>query len=115
MERNGTFWTHSRTNPSVGESSSSLGVVKKYPEFAGARGLAQLAQGLGFNLANTLAGDGERPPNLPQRVLRAVLQTKAHLDHLLFTRAEGVQHARRLVFQVHVDGGLGGRDHGAVF
>src|SRR5713226_7272082 len=115
MERNGTFWTHSRTNPSVGESSSSLGVVKKYPEFAGARGVAQFAQGLCFDLANALARDRERLANLLQRVLRAVLQTKAHLDHLLFTRAQGVQHARGLFLQVHVDGGLGGRDHGAVF
>ena len=85
-----------------------MGVVKKCPELERARGMAQFAQGLGFDLANALAGDGERPANLLQRALRAVLQTKAHLDHLLFTRAEGVQHVRGLFLQVHVDGGLGG-------
>ena len=87
--------------------SSSIYVVEKCLELAGARGLAQLAQCLGFDLANTLAGDGERPGNLLQRVLRAVLQTKAHLDYLLFTRAEGVQHVRGLFLQVRVDGGVG--------
>src|SRR5947209_1265802 len=95
--------------------ASFMHVVKKYLELAGARGVAQLAQGLGFDLANALAGDGERLADFLQRVLRAVLQTKAHLDYLLFTRAQGVQHARGLFLHVHVDGGLGGPDHGAVF
>jgi hypothetical protein len=31
-----------------------------------------------------------------------------------FTRAEGAQHVRGLFLHVHVDGGLGGRDRGAV-
>jgi hypothetical protein len=34
-------------------------VVEKQPELAGECRLAQLAQGLGFDLANALAGDGE--------------------------------------------------------
>ena len=70
--------------------------------------MAQFAQGLGFNLANALACDGERPSNLLQRVLQAVVQAKAHPDHLLFTRAERVQHVSGMFPQVHVDGGLGG-------
>src|SRR5712691_4481516 len=65
---------------------SFMHVVEKCLELAGARGLAQLAQGLGFDLANALAGDRERAANLLQRVLRAVLQTKAHLHDLLFAR-----------------------------
>ena len=52
-------------------------VVEKCLELTAARGLAQFAQGLGFDLANALAGDGERAANLLQRVLRAVLQPKA--------------------------------------
>ena len=42
-----------------------MGIVKKCLKFAGARGMAQLAQGLGFDLANALAGDGELQANLP--------------------------------------------------
>src|SRR5712692_10526765 len=47
-------------------------VIEKCLEPAGARGVAQLAQRPGFDLANTLAGDGQGPGNLLQRVLRAV-------------------------------------------
>jgi hypothetical protein len=52
-------------------------VGEKCLELAGPRGLAQLAQSLGFDLANALASDGKRAANLLQRVLRAVLQTKS--------------------------------------
>src|SRR6266852_155925 len=86
----------------------SMHVVEKCLELAGARGVAQLAQRLGFDLANAFAGDGERPANFLQRVLQAILQTKTHLDHLLFTCAEGVQHVRGLFLQFHVDDGFGG-------
>jgi hypothetical protein len=39
-----------------------------------------------------LSGKGKRPANLLQRVLRAVLQTIAHLPDLLLARGRGVQH-----------------------
>src|ERR1700737_500471 len=55
--------------------ASFMNDVEKCLELAGARGLAQLAQGPGFDLANALAGDGERAANLLQRILRAILQT----------------------------------------
>ena len=64
-------------------------VVEKCLELTAARGLAQLAQGLGFDLANALAGDGERAANLLQCVLRAVLQPKAHLQGDARARASG--------------------------
>jgi hypothetical protein len=48
----------------------SCHVVEECLQFAAARGVAQLAQSLGFDLANALAGDGERPTNLLQCVLR---------------------------------------------
>jgi hypothetical protein len=44
--------------------------------------VAQLAQRLGFDLANALAGDGKGLADLLERVLAAVLQAKAHLDDL---------------------------------
>src|SRR3984893_11433314 len=75
---------------------SFIHVVEKCLELAGARGLAQLAQGLGFDLANALAGNGERAANLLQRMLRAILQTKAHPHDLLLARGQGAQHVRGL-------------------
>src|SRR5438093_504697 len=76
--------------------SSLMHVGEECFELARARGLAQLAQGLGFDLANALAGDGKRASNLLQRVLRAVLQAKAHLRNLLLAWGEGAQHLRGL-------------------
>ena len=76
--------------------------------------MAQLTQGLGFDLTNALTGEGEALPNLVQRVLRTVFQTEAHPDDLLLTRGEGAQHVRGLLLQVHVDNGLGGGDRGTV-
>jgi len=64
--------------------------------------MPQLTQGLGFDLANALAGDGERPANLLQRMLRAILQTKAHLHDLFLAQGQGAQHLRGLFLQVHV-------------
>src|SRR3954470_4744463 len=45
----------------------------------------------------------------------AVLETKAHLDDLLFARGQGTQNLRSLVFQVDVDHGFGRRHYAAVF
>ena len=60
-------------------------------EFARARGVAELAQGLGFDLADALAGDLEALPDLFQRVFGAVFQAEAHLDDALLARGEGAQ------------------------
>src|SRR6266849_6870490 len=99
----------------VSPAPSFVHVVEKQPELAGARRLAQLAQSLGFDLANALAGDGELPTNLLQRVLRIVLQTKTHLHDLLLARSQSVQHLPGLLLQVHVDGSLVRRERSAVF
>ena len=48
--------------------------------------MAQLAQGLGFDLADAFAGDLERLANFLQRVLAAISQAKAHLDDFLLAR-----------------------------
>src|SRR5579859_5479535 len=77
--------------------------------------MPQFAQGFGFDLADAFAGDRKRLADLFERVLGAVFQAEAHLDDLFLARGERAQHLRRLVFQVHVDHGLSGRDHGAVF
>src|SRR5215831_6356661 len=77
--------------------------------------MTQLAQRLGFDLADTLAGYRERLADLFERMLGAVFQAKAHLDDLLFARGERSQHLRGLVFQVDVNHGLRRRDHGTVF
>src|ERR1051326_999752 len=77
--------------------------------------MAQLPQGFGFDLADAFAGDRKGLADFFERMLGAVFQAEAHLDDFFFARGERTQHLRGLVFQVHVDHGLSGRDHGAVF
>ncbi len=48
--------------------------------------MQQLAQRLGFDLADAFAGDCEALPDLCQRVLRTVFQAEAHLDDFLSAR-----------------------------
>src|SRR5258708_31819835 len=77
--------------------------------------MPQLPQRLGLDLADTLAGHRERLPDFFERMVRTVFQSKPHLDDFFLARRERAQHLRGLVFEVDVDHGLGGRDHGAVF
>src|SRR5438874_10257629 len=77
--------------------------------------MPQFAQRLGFDLPDALASHGERLAYFFQGVLRAIFQAEAHLDDFFLARGQGAQHLRRLVFQIHVDDGLGGRDYAAVF
>src|SRR5574340_85325 len=85
-------------------------VFQESAQTVAAAGMAEFAQGLGFNLADALAGDREVLPHPLQRVLTAVFQAEAHLDDLLFARRERLQHLRGLLPQVEVDHRLGGRN-----
>jgi hypothetical protein len=49
------------------------------------------------------------------RLLRIVLQAKAHLHDLLLARSQSAQHLPGLLLQVHVDGSLVRCEHRAVF
>src|SRR6266566_710898 len=77
--------------------------------------MAQLAQRLGLNLADALAGDGKRLPDFFEGVLAAIVQSEAHLDDFLFARRQGFQYGRGLFLQIQVDDRIGGRNHGLVF
>ncbi len=72
--------------------------------------MAELAQGLGFDLADALAGDLEALADLFQRVLGAVFEAEAHLDDALLARGEGAQNLRGVLLEVDADDRLGGRD-----
>ena len=64
--------------------------------------MPQLAQCLGFDLADTLAGDGECLAHLFERVLAAVLKTEPHLDDFLFAWCKRFQHRRYLFHEAQV-------------
>src|SRR6266851_3006338 len=69
-------------------------------ELARAGGVPQLAERLGFDLADALAGEGERLSHFFERVLPAVFQPEAHLDDLFLARGERLQYCRGLLLKV---------------
>ena len=84
-------------------------------ELAAALRVAQLAQGLGFDLADALAGDLEALADFFEGVLGAVFEAEAHLDDALFARRERAQNLRGVLLEVDADDRLGGRNRLAVF
>src|SRR5262245_18735568 len=72
------------------------------------RRVAELAESLGFDLADAFAGDGEVLADLFERVLAAVrAEAESHLDDLLLARRQRLQHFLRVFAKVDVDDGLG--------
>src|ERR1700722_17394522 len=76
--------------------------------------MPQLAQRLGFDLANAFARDRKRLPDFFQSMLAAIFQPEAHLDDFLFARRQRAQDLAGLVLQVHVDHRLGRRNYAAI-
>src|SRR5207253_10191026 len=101
----------------IAEHGSSLANrgIQKGAKFSTARRVTQFAQGLGFDLPDALAGDSEALAYFLKRVLASIIQAKAHFDHFLFTRRQGLEHCVGLLFQVDVNDGLSRRDYSAIF
>src|SRR5712664_4816006 len=76
---------------------------EKDAELARAGGVTQLAERLGFDLADALASEGERLSHFFERVLPAVFQPEAHLDDLFLARGERLQYGRGLLLQFQID------------
>src|SRR5574342_614837 len=117
-----TGWAHQDSNlDRIGYEPRALAVelwallvLHEALEPLGARGVAQLAQRLGLDLADALAGHLEVLPHLLQGVIGLLADAEAHAQHLLLARGERGQHLPRLLGQVHVDDGVGGADDGLV-
>src|SRR6266850_8456042 len=83
--------------------------LQEAPKLLRARRVPELAQGLGLDLSNSLAGDGEVLPDLFQRVLAAVGEAEAQPQHLLLARRERVEDLVGLLAQREADDRLHGR------
>src|SRR5438874_12379460 len=71
--------------------------LQEAPELLRARRMPKLAQRLGLDLSDALAGDREVLPDLLQRVLAAVRETEPEPQHLLLARSERVEDLVRLL------------------
>src|SRR5262245_27458790 len=85
--------------------------LEEAPELLGPRGMAELAEGLGLDLADALTGHGEVLAHFLERVLAAVGEPEAEAQHLLFTRRQRVQHLVGLLAERKPDHALHGRAH----
>src|SRR6266478_8697355 len=71
--------------------------------------MTELAEGLGLDLADALAGHREVLPHLLEGVLAAVGEAEAEAQDLLLARSQGVEHLIRLLAQAQADHALHGR------
>src|SRR5215470_18979560 len=91
------------TEPGEGAPSSRF---EEAPQLLGPRGMPELAQGFGLDLADALAGDREVLADLLQRVLAAVGEAESQAQHLLLSGREGVEHPVGLLAQAVPDHAL---------
>ena len=77
-------------------------LVQKVAQLLASGRMAQLAQGLGLDLADAFARDVELLADLLERVRLAVGQTEAHPQHLLLARGQRGQNLLKLLAQQRV-------------
>ena len=69
-------------------AGNALLLVQEADQFLAATGLLKFAYRLGFDLANSLAGNLENMPHFFQRVAITISQAVTQLDNFAFTIAE---------------------------
>ena len=69
-------------------------LVEKAAHLAAAARVLELAQGLGFDLADAFAGDAELLADFLKRVVGVHADAEAHAQDALFARGERGQNAR---------------------
>src|SRR5438874_4088885 len=77
--------------------------------------MAQLAERFRLDLADPFAGHIERTADFLERVLGAVADAEAHLEHLLLARSERAKNLAGLLFEIRDDHMVDRGDHAAIF
>ena len=83
-------------------------LVQIIPQLTAAAGVAQLAQGFGFNLPNPLPGHIELLAHLFQCPASPVLKTESEAEHLPFAGGEAGQNLIDLLLEQLLGGGVNG-------
>ena len=69
--------------------------------------MPQLPQSLGFNLADTLAGDAKVLAHFFQRSFGPVFEAESHSYHAFLARSQRIQSLPGDFFEVDTDDGVG--------
>src|SRR5438552_11101289 len=85
-------------------------IIQKAPQLPRPARVFQLAQRLGLDLADALAGYRELLADLFERVVGVHADAEAHAQHPLLARGERGEHARRSLAQVRLDRGVDRQD-----
>src|SRR5262249_51275237 len=91
-------------------SGTGRSAVQEAAELPRPRRVLQLAQGLGLDLADTLAGDAELLADLFEGVIGVHADAEAHAQHPLLARRQRRQHAGGGLAQVRLDGRVDRQD-----
>src|SRR5262249_25967495 len=89
-----------------GGRSASAGTLEEALELPAPDGVLQLADGLGLDLPDPLAGDLEDPADLLERVGVAVAQAVPQLDDLALAVGQGLEHLVGLLLEHLLGGGV---------
>src|SRR5690606_14727978 len=87
----GTVSRADRVSPASGQQSQSGNLIQEAGQLGATAGLLELADRLGFDLADTLAGHLENVAHFFQRVAVAVAQTVPQADDFPLAIAEGLE------------------------
>src|ERR1700757_560691 len=83
----------------------TLSVIQEAPQLPTAARMLELAQRLGLDLADALAGHRELLTDFFQSVVGVHADAKAHAKNALLARGERSEHARRGLAQIGLDCG----------
>src|SRR5215471_7042541 len=78
-------------------------VFQKTPQMVAAAGMLEFAEGLGFDLPDTLTRYPKNLADLLECMGCLIPQTKAHTQNTFFLWAQGIEHLVNLLAQVTID------------
>src|SRR3954464_12328786 len=90
-------------------------LIEVPPQLAAVGWVAQLAQRLGLDLPDALAGDAELAPDLLQRAEAAILQPEAELDDPALAVGQALERVADLALEELLRGQVERRGHRLVF
>src|SRR5262249_5242862 len=93
----------------------SPGPIQESSQSAAPAGMAKLAKGLRFDLADAFSSHSKVLSDFFQRVFGSIFESETHLDDSFFTRGESIEHLFGHFLQVDVDDGVRRRNNTAIF